>query len=473
MERKQLEALEKEQLIEIILELFEEVKRLTARVAELEAQLNTNSANSSKPPSQDGFNKPEPKSLRKASGKKPGGQKGHKGNGLQLFKEPDEIIEHKAEVCSKCGMDISEAECTGCKCTSNVIDVKIEVTIIAHKQMETVCPSCGTQNYGEMPEGTGHSVQYGTGLRAFVVLMTNYACVSINKVRNILTDVFRTPISTGTIANINAEFAQKSKPFLREIKSGIKKSPVTNFDETWINENGKHQWIHTSSTPKLTYMTASKKRGCEGIDENGVIKGYTGIAVHDCLASYFTYESCSHALCNAHLLRELTWVCDNTKQTWAGKMISLLCEMKDAKQTCIEAEQTEMPQDLRRKFADRYADIITLAEKEVPHRKFWKRQTKPRNLLVRFIKFQKEITLFADNFSVPFDNNLAERDIRNVKCKQKVSGGFRSDDGVKNFANISSIVSTAIKQGKSVFDSIKGVFNNSLGQLLDFEGATE
>jgi transposase len=473
MDRKQLEALEKSQLIDMILLLTEEIKILTAKVSELEGRLNTNSGNSSRPPSQDGFDKPTPKSLRAKSDKKPGGQKGHKGFGLKLEREPDEVIEHKAEYCQNCGTELKDAGCV-CVKTGNVIDFEVEVRIIAHRQMKSVCPACGTVNTGEMPKEASHSMVYGSGLRSFVVLMSNFACVGMKKISGILSDVFGIPLSTGTIANMNAGFAKNSTPILHEIQTKMLSSPILNKDESGMNMNGKNWWIHTSSTPELTYITAHPKRGKEGIDDNGILDDYTGILVHDFWASYFKYEKCLHAMCNAHLLRELNWVTENTHQKWAFRMCTLLCEMKKVKEEYLEAEKFELSRYYVNKFAKEYVDIIALGETESPHNKAYRKQTKPRNLLERFINYQAEITLFAHNFNVPFDNNLAERDIRNAKVKQKVSGAFRSDTGIENFAKASSIIGTATKQKLSVFDTIKGIISGTVSSLFNNNlGATE
>jgi transposase len=465
MDRKQLESLEKEQLIDIILALQEQVKMLTARVAELEAKLNTNSGNSSKPPSMDGYNKPAPKSLRTKSGKKPGGQKGHKGSCLQPEREPDEIVEHSAEVCKNCGADLSGVDCE-CVKTSKVIDFLIKTLIIAHRQMKTVCPSCGTENLGEMPKEATNRCVYGAGLHAFIVLLSNLACVGMKKISKILSDVFGIPVSTGTIANANAAFAANSINILKEIKGKADKTPFLQKDETGMNLNGKNWWLHTASTPEFTYITAHPCRGKEGIDDNVNLDDYAGILVHDFWVSYFKYEKCLHAMCCAHLLRELTWVSENTPQTWAAQMIELLLEMKLVKEKYLDAEKIELSRYYVNKFADEYVRIIALAETEAPLNPDSRKQTKPRNLLERFTNYHDEITRFAHDFNVPFDNNLSERDIRNAKVKQKVSGAFRSNDGIKNFAKTASVIGTAIKQGLSVFDTLKGIVSGSVSSLF-------
>jgi len=474
MDREQYEKLEKTQLVEIILRMQEELKIYAARIAELESRLNTHSGNSSIPPSKNPLDKRKPKSLRPKSANPPGGQKGHKGSGLKLDREPDKILEHKAEVCANCGTDLTGVECV-CSNISNVIDVTIAVTITQHRQMMSECPTCGEINEGNMPNEANHAMVYGAGIRAVVVLLSNYACVSMKKISQILKDIFGVPISTGTIANINASFAKMSQPILEEIKAWLLGVPLIQKDETGMNMNGKQWWLHTASTNDVTYMTAHPKRGAEGIDDNIDLEDYVGIILHDFWASYFRYKKCLHAMCCAHLLRELEWVAENCGHEWASKMIELLLEMKKVKEEYLDAEKFELSRYYVNKFARLYNEIIALGEKEAPHKAKSRKQTKQRNLLVRFIKYKNEITLFAHNFNVPFDNNLSERDIRNAKVKDKVSGAFRSESGLKNFAKISSVLGTAKKQGLSAFGTIKNIIIgaiSSLGQMMKLE-ATE
>jgi len=465
MDKKYLESLEKDELVDLVLVLLDQIRALTTRVSELEAQLNTNSRNSSRPPSQDWYNKPAPKSLCVKSGKKPGGQKGHKGSGFTLERAPDEIVEHKAKFCDNCGAELTGISCE-CVQTSNVVDFEVVVKVIAHKQMKTVCPQCGVVNTGEMPQKANHSMVYGPGLRAFVVLLSNFACVGMKKISTILTDVFGVSVSTGTIANINAKFAHNSEALLDEIKMRAYASPLLHKDESGLNNNGKTWWLHTSSTPEVTYATAHSKRGHEGIADNCPLEDYGGVVVHDFWTSYFKYEKCRHAMCNAHLLRELNWVIDNTSHTWPDKMRTLLCEMKRVKEEYLEVGKSEVSRYYAKKFAYEYCEIIKLGGAESPLNQNSRKQTKDRNLLERFAKYQTEITRFVYDFDVPFDNNLAERDIRNAKVKQKVSGAFRSDEGLKNFAKASSIIGTANKQKLPVFETIKGILTGTVISLF-------
>jgi transposase len=242
---------------------------------------------------------------------------------------------------------------------------------------------------------------------------------------------------------------------MAEIKERVMESAVLNADETGMSVNGEQWWLHNASTSEMTYITAHRKRGAEGIDAGGVMPDYVGVVVHDFWAPYFKYSDSTHAMCCAHLLRELKWVTENTSQKWADEMATLLIKMKLVKEGCQQKGQNELTKYYSKQFARRYAEILMLGDSEIPYKQNSKKQPKARNLLERFIDYQDQITLFAHDFIVPFTNNQAEQDVRNAKVKQKVSGCFRSDDGIANFAKISSIIGTAAKQGLSVFNTLK------------------
>ena len=465
MKREELEALEKGALVELVL-------ALVAKVAELEARLNQNSSNSSKPPSSDPpWMRPQTK--RTKAGKKPGGQPGHKGHGLAINREPDEIVELRAANCGRCGAGLSGEE-GDCRNIRYLIDIRIRTVITAFKQMESICPDCGAENLAAFPPGVTGTKQYGNGVRAISVLLTNYAMVGVDKTQRIMSDVFDVPLSAGTIVNMAKDCAAKSEPLLSEVAGRLKCADVLHNDETGIRVNGKRYWLHTASNREATYNTVSPKRGQEGIDGNGVLKGFSGTAVHDCWQSYFKYDNCDHALCNAHLLRELTAVTENTEQKWAGQMKELLLEMKRVTEQYKEAGKKGLSGYYNRKFTEEYDRIAQLGESENPLREGSRNRSKSRCLLDRFIKYHAEICRFASDFRVPFDNNQAERDIRNAKVKQKVSGGFRTDGGVENFSKISSVIGTAVKQGMSAVQTVSGIVSGKLSSLFQTQcAATE
>lgn len=446
-----------------IVELSAIIAELRKKVEELEARLNQNSSNSSKPPSSNPWIKP--KSLRESSGKKPGGQWGHKGHGLRLDREPDEIIELRPTECEKCGADIFDLPGSWFD-TRYKIDLVIRPVIMQYKLHTTLCPNCGANTAAKFPDELTSTKQYGEGVRSIAVLLTQFANVSYDKTRAIFKTVFEIPLSTGTLVKMTKKFADKSSDILKEIADRLKKASTIHNDETGERVCGKIYWLHTASNAEATYNTVSQKRGREGTDENGVLKEFYGTSIHDCWSPYFGYDNCRHALCNAHLLRELNAVIENTGQLWASQMKSLLKEMKRVVDELKSEEKTELTCFYKQKFAEAYAAAIKLGEEENPLEEGVRKRSKPRNLLNRFAKYQEEICRFANDFCVPFDNNQAERDIRNVKVKQKVSGGFRSVTGAKNHAAAISVISTATKQGHDVFQTISGIFSGKLKSLF-------
>ena len=290
--------------------------------------------------------------------------------------------------------------------------------------------------------------------------------VSYDKTQKIFNDIFNIPISTGTIINHVFEFAEKAQPILNEIPVKLQEEPVLHFDETSTSVDTKTYWLHTASSLGATYVTVHPKRGQVGTDDNGVLKGFSGVAVHDCWQAYFKYENCLHALCNAHLLRELQGVVENTGQVWAGLMMGFLRKVKGV----VDGFKAEGKEGLSlvccEGFALEYLRILEVGLGENPLVLGVRKRSKARCLLDRFIVYRVEVCRFWEDFGVPFDNNLAERDIRSVKVKQKVSGGFRSDVGAKNFGRIASIVGTAIKQKKSAYNTISGILTGTITSLF-------
>jgi hypothetical protein len=192
------------------------------------------------------------------------------------------------------------------------------------------------------------------------VLLTNYANISYDKTQKILTDVFDIPLSNSTIVNHVEDFAQKTLPHLAEIKTHLTNAEVIDVDETGARVAGKTQWIHNASDQQTTYLTVHPNRGQTGIDDNGVLSGFRGVVVHDCWRPYFSYEGCLHALCNAHLLRELLGVEQNTGQIWAGLMADLLRRFKWFVDQYKAFGLDSLPVECRVEFAVEYLRIVSL-----------------------------------------------------------------------------------------------------------------
>jgi transposase len=452
--------LTKEELIAIVISL-------TERVAELEARLKMNSSNSSKPPSSDGLAKPAVKSLRKKTGKKPGGQKEHKGHGLKIEREPDDIVIVKPIECPNCGETLTDTQ-GFCVDTRYIYEAEVNIKLTKYIITEVVCPTCGDTVRATVPAECKGTVNYGNKLRALCVVLTQYACVSIDKTHKILRDLFGVSISSGTVQNIMRQFASKTDGAIGDITQKLLKSPVLNADESGVRIAGKTQWFHVVSNSQYTLLTVHKKRGKEGSEIGGVLPNYKGTLIHDCWKPYFGFDKCKHALCCAHLLRELNAL-DEQGQCWARDMKALLLEMKKTVENYKHNDKTEISRYYREKFKSRYNIILEQAREEIVPSTTHKK-SKAENLLKRLAQYQSEITSFIENFKIPFDNNQAERDIRNIKVKQKVSGGFRTEKGAGDYAKTTSVIGTVVKFGQSVIGTVQGLFE---GKTPAFVTTTE
>lgn len=456
MDREELLKLEKEELLDILLAI---IKQQAEKIAELEARLNQNSKNSSKPPSSDGYKKQ--KSLRKPTGKKAGGQPGHEGSGYNMSSAPDEYIDHNPEKCESCP---KASECEAKKTireTRYEVDINIKTITTAHQTIIVKCPQTAEVLSGHFPQHINSTIQYGTNIEALAVALNTTGMVGVNRTHEILSGVFGVSISTGTISSMISDCANKVSDSVSEIKMAISKQPLINADETGTRVDKQIVWAHVASTEKLTYIDIQQNRGKNGMDAAGILLTYLGTVIHDCWVSYFLYTAIRHGLCNAHLLRELVSVIENAGQTWAQTLIDLLLEMKRIKEHFLSQNQREPTPYLLKKYSTAYDKIIAeaLALNPIPlpdsTKKGRTKRGKVGSLVDRLILHKDKYLLFFTDFSVPFDNNQSERDIRMFKVKQKVSGCFRTMDGAKDFALISSYVGTARKNGVPAFLAIK------------------
>ena len=448
---------------ETINKLTETIQKQEIQIAELKEKLNKNSKNSSKPPSSDGLNKPQPKSLRKSSDKKQGAQKGHKGSGFSITQKPDDIIPHIPDACKKCS---SFGKCSkSCVVAEKryEVDVVVQTKVILHQVMSVECPKCDNEILkGDFPAHITSTMQYGQNLQALVIALNTIGMVSIHRTHEILSDLFCIPISTGTIHKMVTECAKKILPIIDVIKEKIIASPIVHFDETGTRVDNKTRWVHNASNSKYTYLTVEDKRGYEGMESSGILPNYTGIAVHDCWSSYWKYDAVLHAVCCAHLLRELTGVKENhPTQVWASKMIELLLDMKKQRDKAVFMSKDGLSYYYTHKFHQKYQSIIEEARElnpipeKVPGKRGRQGKGKIRALIERLFDYEASVCLFTKNFNVPFDNNQAERDVRMIKVKTKVAGCFRTLEGAQNFMTIMSYLGTAKKHGISPMKALR------------------
>src|SRR5215472_6553586 len=440
---------------------------LLRRLAELERRLGLNSSNSGKPPSSDGLKKPpRVSSLREPSGKKTGGQKGHPGTTLRRSETPDATIDHLPGACAACGEPLTAAMATG-HVARQVFDLPEPRPLIVteHRAHDCRCLSCGTQTRAAFPEGVTAPVQYGQRIGAFVLYLLHYQLLPEKRLTALMADLFGVKLVTATIARISQDCAQRFRGFADAVREHVAAAPVKHLDETGFRIGGKTQWLHIASTVWLTFYRVSAKRG-------SLLPKVTGIVVHDHWKPYYTMRGVLHALCNAHHLRELKALVEIEKEDWARKMQRLL---RRACHAANLARQQDVPlkAGLVALF-DRCYDTI-LAEGLAFHQaqpalaKARRRGRQPRrvghNLLLRLSSRKRDVLRFLTDPSVPFTNNLAEQDGRMMKLRQKISGGFRSEDGAKDFAIIRSVLSTARKQGWNMLQTLTSAPSRLIADL--------
>jgi transposase len=433
------------------------IAELEAVVAELRARLGQNSRNSSKPPSSDGYGKPsankKKRSLRKRSGRKPGGQSGHQGAHLERAEVPDAQVPHEPEACAGCGGDLAGAERVGDREESRqVFDLPEEIAlrVIEHVAVCRLCDGCGQLTAGSFPQGVVAPVQYGPGMHALGVYLHVFQHLPYDRARQVILDLTGAELSTGTLKAWVDQAAAGLTEFDEQLRQLLRTAAVVNFDETGARIAGRLGWVHSASTEQLTRYTAHAKRGVEAIDAAGVLPGFGGVAVHDGWKPYRTYTDAIHALCGAHHLRELL-ATEEQGQGWASVMSCLLLDAKaqverataNGLAALTEKALTELHASYRGVIAAGYEGHPGLAENAGKKLK----RTDAQNLLLRLDERETEALRFAHDLRVPFTNNLAENDIRMVKLQQKISGCWRTDDGAERYLRVRSYISTARKQG--------------------------
>ncbi len=428
---------------------------LEAENLALKRQLGMNSENSHKPPSTDVFKVKKDVSLREKTDKKVGGQTGHKGHYLEMSENIDEVIVHFAESCSCCGKTFEGENNLGVVNTRQVFDMPSPKLVVTSHQITKHQCSCGHIELGKFPLEVKSKTQYGSNILTICNILTNECRVSLQKASQILSDIFGCSLNVSTIMTANEKLYENLASVEQEIKEAIIGSEVAHFDETGMRVEKKLYWFHVACTTLFTYLFVHEKRGLEAIKSNeSILKDFSGTAVHDCWKSYFNFKNCKHALCNAHILRELNALIEQ-KSIWATKMKALLTEMyqKSEKGKGIVENPTY--------FLRMYDYICKIAEKEEPPPRKSKngklKSSKGRNLLNRLKEYQAEVIAFSQNQNIPFTNNEAERAIRHVKIKQKVSMCFRTFDGAKIYARIQSVIDTIKKHGLNVFQTLKNI----------------
>jgi len=454
----------------LIEKLVERINALEQRVAELEARINKDSHNSSKPPSSDWIR--TPKSLRQKSGKDSGGQPGHEGHSLKQVAKPDHIREHPLHGICECGRDLSKGKRRGCE-RRQVFDTPKPGMEVTEHRAETLACACGRLHTAEFPKGVDAPVQYGPHIRSMLVYFSQYQLLPQKRITEAMADLFGVTLCEGTVNKTIQEMYNRLEATEEAIKSAIQGSPVVHGDETGMYIVGKRWWQHGFSTMLFTYFFCHLKRGRMALKDDGILERFIGRLMHDGWMSYFDLD-CLHALCNAHHLRELVFLNEQCRQRWAGTMIKFMCHIKKTVDRAKAAGRKQLALQTLLLYRKRYEAIIACGNRANPPQRTRKfsgnrgriKQTPARNLLDRLEKYTDETLVFMYDFNVPFDNNTSERDLRMSKVKQKVSGCFRSTFGAQAFCRIRGYISTVRKHGLNVFDQIVLCFDPSVNQQI-------
>jgi transposase/uncharacterized coiled-coil protein SlyX len=440
------------------------IATLQARVAELERRLGKDSSNSSKPPSSDGLRKPA-RVGRRADGqtarRRPGKQPGAPGAYLAQVATPDEVVWHVPERCGGCGADLADAPVSGVE-ARQVFDLPpLRLGVAEHRAQRRRC-ACGTTTAAGFPDHVRAAACYGPGVRALVCYLCVHQHLPVDRAAQLLADVLGATVATGTLAVVVAEGASGLAGFVQVVAARLAAAPVAHFDETGARVAGRLHWVHSASTGRLTLLSMHPKRGKVAMDAAGVLPRFAGVAVHDGWSPYWRYEQVIHALCGAHLLRELEAVTDEPGQGWAAGMAELLI---DVKLTCDRARAAgcgRVDDDARARLRGRYQRLLADGQAANPPPRA-ARRSRPRrspaaNLLARLDRHRDEVLRSLDDCRVPFDNNQAERDLRMVKLQQKISGCWRTLDGAAAFLTLRSYLSTARKHGMNPLAVLRQLF---------------
>ena len=457
-----------DELLVILAQQQERIVALEAEVKRLQEHQTLDSHTRSLPPSTDkGRQKrPSSQSLRQKSGRQPGGQHGHKGATRTQVDRPDHIIFSPVSVCSGCGHAVSQVPASGVEKRQVFDRPPLKLAVIEHQAEIKTCPHCAQSTTGEFPSDVSQPVQSGPRVKGLLVYLNQAQLIPSDRTTTLGEDLFGQPVSQGTLLNTNQRcYARLAAPEA-QIKQDLHQADVVHFDETGLYEKGRRIWLHSASTASRTYYFAHDKRGKVAMEAADILPNFDGTAVHDHWEAYQAFDTCDHAFCKSHHVRELNGAIEHDEAAWAKEMKALLLEINATVASAkAQGAASLSPEQLDQCHA-RYRDIVdrglTPYRKEppanAPPTRGRKKQSNTKNLLDRFDTYQTETLRFMTDFRVPFDNNQAERDLRMTKVKQKISGPFRSENGTQYFCRIRGYLSTLKKQGQNILDALTQTF---------------
>jgi len=443
--------------------------KLLERMQALEERLNKNSQNSDKPPSSDGLRKRprKPKPIRNSKKRKQGGQQGHAGSTLKISSDVDHVVRHAVDQCQQCGHNLAQIDGRVVQ-QRQVLDIPPpRIVRTEHQLVARVCPCCQTSNNGQLPADLKGTVQYGPRLRALVVYLMIYQLLPYKRTQEVLKTLYAVKPSTGTLNRILQDGYKQLEEAEKAIREAIIQAKVVHCDETGHRVGAKTRWLHVASTKLLTFYHSNKARGSLAHQAADVLPDYKGIAVHDFYRSYLIL-SCQHGLCNAHLLRELKAVIEREPhQLWAKAVVRLLQTANRLVKAAKAQDKWSLSAPAQKRIVTIYDRLLRQADTLNPlaapnGRRGRTKQTKTRNLVSRLLQYKQDILRFTYDFNVPFDNNLAERDLRMVKVQQKISNCFRSELGAKIFCRIRGYISTCLKQEYELFPVLANVMQGNV-----------
>jgi transposase len=461
------------QLRQALAEAQEALLAANLKIKELTERLNQNSRNSNWPSSRDNTRKKKrtTKSLRVKSNKKQGGQEGHQGHTLAFSDTPDVIEAHRPSSCQHCQAAFTDNQQPITIKKRQVHDFPPMRLIVHEHQSECLlCSECGQETQGEFPKQVTNPVQYGLRVQQLAVYLKTEQFIPYNCSRRFFADLFGINISPGTLQNIIKRAASRLRPVSNRIKEALITADVVHFDETGFYIGGERYWLHTAGTTSLTSYYPHKRRGRIATDEMNILPHFQGTAIHDHWQTYYLYKQCTHGACNVHHLRELTAVVENNEQSWAERFKWLLLSSKRVVEDAYLSGESTVPSAKIAQVERIYTKLIQVALRANPpplegwpkSRNGRLKKTKVRNLVERLDKRRREVLAYLYDFNVPFDNNLAERDIRMMKVQQKISGCFRSQSGAEDFCTIRGYISTMRKQGIPIWSALGSVFSDDI-----------
>jgi len=418
---------------------------LQARIAELEARLGKDSQNSSKPPASDGLRR-RPRPQRTRGEKRSGGQIGHEGHTLERCAQPDERIFQHPATCQHCGADLRAID-------GRVVERRqvfempvVRLQVREYVQERVCCPQCHHQTTGSFPTEASSLVQYGPRLRAWVVYLRMQHCLSVDRTSEAIAALTGAALAEGTILAWEQDASQAVAPAVEEVRQALRQEALLHADETGLHLGKRLLWVHVHATARLTLLQWHRKRGAEGMRSLGVLPVFHGTVIHDRWESYWQF-ACQHALCHAHLQRDLQGVWETTQQAWAKDLKDLFLAMRQATQDW--SARGGIPPDEQADWEAAFWRLLDQGETDNP-RTTGRKRTAAQNLVRGLRDHHVEVLAFLRDLSIPFTNNQAERDLRMLKVQQKIAGCCRSEAGATALCRLRSAISCLRKQGRAV-----------------------